>query len=218
MSTFANRSTDPDIRQSWVAPLSSSSSCRYVHTVLLIPTFGSCELHLSHHHADMCAQFYRFWHYVGFSLRRDVHICKLFYGSWHSAILNCINIIILMPICAHSSTDADIRQLWVCNSSMICTANSSMISRAYFPPQAHITSQADATPQPHAPWVFHPRTWLPKLTSLHKLTSRHKPTRLHNIMRPWFFHPRTWLHKLASLHNLTIEKRSNPTVFLWYLS
>ena len=42
MSIFVNSSTDPDIRQFWVASL--SSSCRSVHTVLQILIFGIFEL------------------------------------------------------------------------------------------------------------------------------------------------------------------------------
>ena len=58
---------------------------------------------------DLCQRFYRFWHYGGFTLPPDVNICQQCYRSWYSAILSCIIIIIIMPICAHSSTDADIR-------------------------------------------------------------------------------------------------------------
>ena len=47
MSIFVNSSTDPDIRQFWIASL-SSSSCRSVHTVLRILTFGHFELHQHH--------------------------------------------------------------------------------------------------------------------------------------------------------------------------
>ena len=94
----------------------SSTWCQYVSTVLQILTFGSFELHHYHHHADLCTQFYSFWHYVGFSLRRDVNICEQSYISWHSVFLSCI-LIIIMPIYAHSSTDSDIRQFWVASPS-----------------------------------------------------------------------------------------------------
>ena len=117
MSIFVNGSTDPDIRQFWMAS-TSPSSCRSVHTVLQMLTFGSFELHHyhhHHHHVDMCTQFYRFWHPVGSSLRCDVHICKPFYGSWHSAILSCINIIscLLRSTSSHYVTSS-------CDSTVSC--------------------------------------------------------------------------------------------------